>query len=281
MRMKEDRIDLGSLPPADLVDARLQLHHAADLVSAPARTVLPAAADHGHTNLGWLPPFGALASRDLPGARPIRVALALAALELSLVDDSGLKIDTYPLSGRTLPEARLWLLEKLELLLDRKLPAGFDPPRYDLPPHAVAEGAAFTREPVAAFAELARWFGSADRALAAVVERHPDASEVRCWPHHFDLATLWTAERGEDGAATKTVGVGLSPGDENYPEPYWYVTPWPYPERTEFPELPGGGQWHLAGFTAAILTATRLLESAAGDRHDRVLEFVAAAWSAV
>jgi len=58
----------------------------------------------------------------------------------------------------------------------------------------------------------------------------------------------------------KTIGIGLSPGDGSYDEPYWYVTPWPYPESVTRPPL-AKGHWHSEGFVAAILTGTELLES--------------------
>ena len=76
------------------------------------------------------------------------------------------------------------------------------------------------------------------------------------WPHHFDLATLISLQ-GET-----TVGVGFSPGDGSYPEPYWYVSPWPYPENTPEWPLESGGRWHTQGFTAAVLTGSDALQSA-------------------
>ncbi len=54
----------------------------------------------------------------------------------------------------------------------------------------------------------------------------------------------------------------MSPGDESYGEPYFYVSPWPYPQQGVLPGLKGNGFWHTAGFTAAVLTATAILEQA-------------------
>jgi hypothetical protein len=44
--------------------------------------------------------------------------------------------------------------------------------------------------------------------------------------HHFDLATLTTLP-ARNADATGYVGVGLSPGDEYYDEPYFYVSVYP------------------------------------------------------
>ena len=62
-----------------------------------------------------------------------------------------------------------------------------------------------------------------------------NATPVRCWPHHFDIATLLNI--GQENL--QSIGIGLSPGDSNNREPYFYVTMWPYPdvEEVSFSEL--------------------------------------------
>ena len=45
--------------------------------------------------------------------------------------------------------------------------------------------------------------------------------------------------------SARTIGVGLSPGDENISEPYFYVTPWPYPPPAKLPKLPEIGAWYV------------------------------------
>jgi hypothetical protein len=39
------------------------------------------------------------------------------------------------------------------------------------------------------FGELAHWFGNSAAVLTELRSR-TGSSEVRCWPHHFDIATL-------------------------------------------------------------------------------------------
>jgi hypothetical protein len=96
---------------------------------------------------------------------------------------------------------------------------------YEMPAHAVTQGGAYGVEDVAdALVELAAWFANADYSLVRVqrqmIGRKLTASDVRCWPHHFDLATLISfPTRGTD--VTGYVGAGLSPGDEYYDEPYF------------------------------------------------------------
>ncbi len=65
-------------------------------------------------------------------------------------------------------------------------------------------------------------------------------TEPTLWPEHFDLAI----EIGEE-AAGRRANYGLSPGDENHAEPYFYVGPWSAP--------PEGELWNASGFSGAEL----------------------------
>ena len=61
---------LGAVLSGRLTEARLQLHFAAQLVSAPGTSLLPAEPDYSHTDLGWDPALGVLAGRHVGGASP-------------------------------------------------------------------------------------------------------------------------------------------------------------------------------------------------------------------
>jgi hypothetical protein len=116
--------------------------------------------------------------------------------------------------------------------------------------------------------------------LTALAAQMPGASEVRCWPHHFDVGALVSLETQPDGSLAKSIGLGLSPGDESYPEPYWYVSPWPYPAPSKLPALESGGRWHTEGFAAAILTGSELLSGPHDSQSERVQSFLDSAVAA-
>lgn len=115
------------------------------------------------------------------------------------------------------------------------------PHPYELPPAAAAIGTysvdGMSRELVC----LAAWFALADAVLRDFAEGHadirPGPSPVRCWAHHFDIATYVGLEVGDPELA-RAVGVGLSPGDASYEQPYFYVNPWPRPDPGALPRLP-------------------------------------------
>jgi hypothetical protein len=81
---------------------------------------------------------------------------------------------------------------------------------------------------------------------------------LRCWPHHFDIATYVSLEAGDPETA-RAMGVGMSPGDESYDQPYFYVNPWPHLDSSELPDPPAPGHWHTDGYVGLIATAEEVL----------------------
>jgi hypothetical protein len=157
-------------------------------------------------------------------------------------------------------------------LLDKTSP-------YEIPAHAIAQGAPYGVPEIAGFLhELSVWFADAEAALDRVRQqmrrRSLTASPVRCWPHHFDLATLISLDEGA-GEHGRSVNAGLSPGDEHYDEPYYYVTPYPRPNAAALPPLPKLGHWHTRDFTAAIAPASQIVK--AKDRKAETDDFLQAA----
>jgi hypothetical protein len=213
--------------------------------------LLPDNPDLVHTNLGWVD--GALVGQDVPDAPP--AALRLADLTLVVGDES------LPLSGLTYEEGRRWLFERYGTEVRRG--------EHVLPPHAIEDGAVFTAD-ASHLEELARWFGMGHRVLTALASELTGTPSVRVWPHHFDVGLLH-AQPGEG----RSIGVGMSPGDDSYDQPYFYVYPWPNPAERVGPEL-AVGHWHTEGWFGAVATATAL----GGDAETAAADFVRAAYAA-
>lgn len=94
-----------------------------------------------------------------------------------------------------------------------------------------------------------------------------ESSPVQFWPHHFDLSLLWLPgdqipgqDRRDAENADKQMNFGFTFGDEMIPEPYFYVTAYPLPDRLVDTELPEGSYWHVEGFKGAILFYRSLLQ---------------------
>jgi hypothetical protein len=238
-------------PSPALYQARLELHWALQIPAAANRAYMPAVADQSHSNFAWHEGLKALVGNTTPDG--LRLGLRFAELELLILDADGHLRAEHRLVAKSLPQGYDWLTQTLAAMTGQA--KKLDYPSYDLPEHELAQGQLFSASPY--YLNLTDWFSNAHRLLSdyAALDQ---ASPVRCWPHHMDIATLLTLEAHEDHEKAKTVGLGLTPGDEAIPEPYWYVTPWPYPEVVELPALAGQGQWHTEGWLGALLTASEM-----------------------
>lgn len=216
---------LAPLPPA-FAATRTALHAVAEHVVSPARV-----AATGNeialeaTDAGFGTPL-------LPDGGRVRVA----GVELVVEGPGG--------GGRRVP---------LETLAGAAAVAG-------LAPAGLADGP-LGLDPASA-AALAGLFAFAWDVLSALHDEAPpaaDASPVRLWPEHFDVAF----EQGRE-AEGRRAGYGVSPGDEHHPQPYVYVVPWVAPAP--------GPRWNATGFAGAELGYAAL--RAAPDARAAALDFL-------
>jgi hypothetical protein len=256
----------------DLTDSRLQLHYAAQFATALGISYLPAKPDDSHTNLGWDDTIEALTSREVHApSHIVQVAIRPSDLTLLVLLDGKIG-PRIPLSGLSIAQIKAGLREAL-------VSAGLDGGRltlkrhYELPPHPVANGEPFDSHRADEFVELARWYSNGALAMSELANRIGGA-EVRCWPHHFDIATLATF------GPSRSSGAGMLPGDEMYPEPYFYVNAYPAPAN-EPPGfmLNGKGTWNTDGWFGAVLTGSRLAEDPSA-QEDQVRAFLDSAYAA-
>jgi hypothetical protein len=253
---------LGTVDPRELVDTRIAVHYAAQPLAASGFAMLAMQPDQSNTNLLWSPERKRFAGRPLRGGS--RVILDVAGFRTGVLDASGREIALVDPSGKTLDRVFSETAEALRQAGERVPDAGLALPEYDLPAAPVAQGEPFPAPDAAALEELARWFHDGFLVLSEVAEKQLGGAEVRCWPHHFDMAALLTLDPEADPEDARSVGVGLSPGDGTYAEPYFYVSPWPYPDAGDLPRLAEGARWHTEGFTSAILTGSELVSAGGG-----------------
>lgn len=265
---------LGAVAPTSLNDARLQVHYAAQSIAAVAMTFSKPLPDDSHRNMGWLPGLEMLAGHHLPSLGGVRIALRPSDLTLHLLGAADEIVGSEPLAGKTLNEAYR-LAGELATFHTEVTYTPLLKPEYELPAHSVGAGQPLRIKSKEPFEELSRWFSDAAMLLSELASATSGASSVRCWPHHFDMATLIALE------GDRSIGVGLSPGDGSYREPYWYVSPHPQPEAPAAPALSNGGVWHTKDWFGAVLTGTTVVaEREAPDQLRRCREFLDSALAA-
>ena len=110
-------------------------------------------------------------------------------------------------------------------------------------------------------------------------------SPVQLWSHHFDLSLVWFSGNlvpGVDPAneeyADEQMAFGFSTGDEAIPEPYFYVTAYPWPTEITEAALPEPAQWYTQSWKGALLRYGDV--AAAADPAGLLMAYLTAAHAA-
>jgi hypothetical protein len=168
-------------------------------------------------------------------------------------EDSQVRVEGNELVVRERGEERRGSISSLpaaaKLVGPRLLPADLD---LDEEPLLIEAGGAEVLAAAYALGEAIL-----ERLVASAGEGE-DPTQPTLWPEHFDIAI----ELGRDADGLR-VNYGLSPGDEDHQEPYFYVGPWT--------ARPSGGLWNATGFPGAELSYAEL--AAAQDPAALAVEF--------
>jgi hypothetical protein len=260
---------IGAIDPARLGPSRIQLHSAVQLVAAVGKALAHPEPDDSHTSLDWDFEHNAFVGVKVKHPE-IHAGLEVPSLTLSLSERSG-GVRKLELGGQNLGEAFEWLKATLQEqgAPPERLSMIGDP--FQLPESVFDQMDKFDGSQRAEFAEWARQYGNGKLVLEELRKRRPGFSAPRVWPHHFDVGSLWAPKPGQ------SIGIGLSPGDRSYDEPYWYITPSPHPDLNKLPSLEAGGSWHTQGWVGAVLPASRIVGKSGSEQQSQVEQFVESA----
>lgn len=258
----------------DLEHARKWAHRALQLGAIVPRGILPPDPGDGYANFGWDPGLKMLVSQPFGGAG-YRTALRISDLSILFLQEPT-TISELNLQGFSQDQAFQWIKEEVGNLGESTDRLTLDLP-YQIPEYPDIDDRPFQVDVPEALKELSNYFGNAHLVLERFKSGNDDISEIRCWPHHFDIATLLSLDNNPDPESAKSIGVGLSPGDENYNMPYYYITPWPYPDVTisKLPPFTNGGEWNTDGWVGALLMADEIHKGEAEtDQLEIITNFV-------
>jgi hypothetical protein len=263
---------IAQIPPHELVESRLQLHYAIQFIAATGAALAEPLADYSHTSLAWHPDLEVFVGSAIQSPQPFQVALDPVSLTLILLDQHSETIDSFPLLGKTMAAGLDWLQQEIaQRGVDASKIMFLDYPPDDFPDHPLAHGAAFEASQAGALRELTDYYANTQPLFQAIIATTEGATAAHIWPHHFDMATLITLPGTKNGSPL-TVGVGLSPGDTSYPEPYWYVSPYPYPDTASLPALGSLGFWHTQHWVGTVLPASQLTETVSAEAQQQLVE---------
>ena len=136
-----DWMPLRGVDQRRLSEVRLQAHYAVQWLGRAARAYVPPQPDDEHTSLGWDGALGGLTTHPLKDG--VWLSLKITDLTLALhVGEERTHVQSFSLDGRSDAQARQWLSEQLGA---RGLDAhALDAPSpYDMPAHAISQGAAY------------------------------------------------------------------------------------------------------------------------------------------
>jgi len=253
--MNPNKSTWKSLTPVSsnrLFEARAQLHQAAQLLAAVGISFLKSRPDDSHTAMIWSSQSQQFLSQPLGEDGSLQVLLNPTNLSLSIQKNTK-TIHEASLHGTTLIEGAADLqlqLDGLGLSKDKFTMQK----HYELPDYPERNQTAFDNSDTVAFQVLTDSFSNAFTAFEAIRQDDSRSSDLLVWPHHFDLGLLITVATDELGNLSKSIGLGLSPGDGSYTSPYYYVTNWPAPKAAKLPaKLSSKGQWHTDYWVGMVL----------------------------
>ena len=91
-----------------------------------------------------------------------------------------------------------------------------------------------------------------------------DFTPIHLWPHHFDFSLEWFT-----GNKDEQIGTGISPGDEQYSDPYLYMNPWPFDDKIIKESLPIGA-WHTDGWKGIKVEWDELTQLTPKDAAEKI-----------
>lgn len=242
----------------DIAQAREQSHQAIQNVAAVGRSFLSESKNDENANLEWDPKLQRLVGRWVETDDiTFRSSISISEMTVYLVNRDFETISSFALQDKKQTDIMVWLEHQLGEL-------GFESSKinlaypYKIPEYPTAKGEPFHVTNMVACRELSRLYNNTSLLVQKHAVREENHTSVKCWPHHFDIAGQVILQDTGDPATSRSIGIGMSPGDKYYNEPYFYVSSWPYPTKN-LPNIDESlGHWHTDDWVGAVLPVSKL-----------------------
>ncbi len=192
-----------------------EVHKIIQYLAAAGNSFLPRKQDDSHTNLQSLTSCGCLTTRPLNKNGDV-LAFSYSSFTLEWWIYQGDKIK-LSLDGTTHHDIVKWITERTKA-------NGITKPyktqmHYELPYNQVDEYYTFHLENKPRLNEIMHYRILAHLALEDTLQELKPHTEIRVWPHHFDIASLYTINKSKK----HIIGLGMSIPDSTNNGFYLYV----------------------------------------------------------
>jgi hypothetical protein len=265
-----DWIAYNELSEDDYWMVKSQAHVAIQNVAAVARAYLGDSPGDETAVLHWVPGFWRMAGQWVKGETAFRSSLSFKDFNIYLVDRRVNVLAQYSLQGKTHNQAMVWLEEQiLSLGLGSRAITLALP--YELPLHNDNGKDVFTPVRTQLFYEFGKLYHNTYSVLLQLKSLFPKkSSDIRIWPHHFDMSLEVTLKETGERATNTMIKAGFSPGDPYFEGPYFYVNTQPFVDVESLPALENG-MWFAEDWTGAVVMLSSILSF--DDPAEALLDF--------
>lgn len=233
------------------------LHLAAQYLAAANISFLDKKDDDSHTNLGWSKTKQRLCSRIF-SENGDQLCLNFDSISLIWLNSSNEFSLTLPSSTHT--EVLNWLNNLSKENLEKDYTYDF---HYKLPYALPTDNFQFQNFDKEGISTFSNYLNTTQEAFEETLKTFQLSSEIRVWPHHFDLGAFVTPNE------TISIGFGLAIPDELITDFYIYVSGYKGHDSVEtkhFAPL-SIGEWKTGSWKAASLKVE-------GKNKDQIMSFL-------
>jgi len=229
-----------------------ELHIAAQYLAASAINFVEKRDDDSHTNLSWSNESYTLFSRSLTKEGD-KLALDFSSYSLVWYTNKGI-VNSLGLEMITHTQVLEWINSQLKASgIKSDLKYAF---HYDLGYGIEMDDYSFPEVNHDELKKISNYFSVAQNAMQEVLEKENLASEIKVWPHHFDLGAYVVVDDN------LSLGFGIAIPDSAINDFYYYISGYKGHDSlaTKSFEKIENGEWQTGDWKAGTLKATNIAE---------------------
>ncbi len=240
-------VKLLNVDNKNLLFAKNELHQAVQIVAGFPRNFLPKEDNDINASLKWDSKRKWMKTRFFGPKNNIQLALNIKQYQIEILIEE-MVFDSISLKGKKGKFIREWIIDKLKGVqvafnnFDDNLPYSLDSIQY-------SQEHVFESIDDKASELLTALYQNAWLSFKKYLDEEKITNaDINIWPHHFDIAFSIAS------GTKSTITYGMSPGDENIVEPYFYVSQWPFIRNLQISDLtPIVGSWQTENWTGLLL----------------------------